>query len=270
MKSIIVEALKPNFETVAILRSNEKPEGAIQPLPGKYTCIMPFFAQVAAKGKTAVFDRETYGCSGAKAGLGFGSAYGEEMGGYDTFSAFFSKGLDSAKDKEKYKEIAENTNAHLRRKLLKGERYQTSREKAYKWMTKDLPVYNFTEKYVILKPLKDVTADETPHSIIFAVNPIQLTALITLAGSIREGINDTITPQGAACQMIGAYVFHESESSNPRAVLGMLDLAARKHVRGILPDDILTYAVPWKLFLALEEEAKEGVFKSPIWLDLFE
>ncbi|WFD09545.1 DUF169 domain-containing protein [Tepidibacter hydrothermalis] len=269
MKSKIVNALKPELETIALLRSNTKPEGAIQPTPGKYVCIMSLFAQVATKGKVVVFDRDTYGCPGAKAGLGFGSAYGEAMGGYDTFAAFFSKGLEDAKDKDKYLEISNNANVHVRKKLIEGERFHTSREKAYKWITQDLPLYDFPEKYVILKPLKDVTEDEKPQSIIFTVNPIQLTALMTLTGSIREGVNDTITPQGAACQMIGSFVFKEMESDNPRAVLGMIDLAARKTVRNILPDNVLTYAVPWKLFLDLEEEAEEGIFKSPLWLDLF-
>ncbi|GAA0180363.1 DUF169 domain-containing protein [Clostridium sediminicola] len=270
MKSIIVEELKSKLNAVALLRSNEKPEECIQPLPGKHVCIMSFYAQVATKGKVAAFSRETYGCSGARAGLGFGSAYGEEMGGYDTFAAFFSKGIKDAKDKDKYQEIADGTNPFVRRKLILGERFHTSREKAYKWITKDLPIYDFPEKYVILKPLKDVKDDETPQCVIFNVNPIQLTALMTLSGSIREGINDTVTPQGAACQMIGAYVFKESESKYPRAVLGLIDLAARKNVRSILSDDILTYAVPWRLFLDLEEEAKEGIFKSPLWLDIFE
>ncbi|QZY56385.1 DUF169 domain-containing protein [Crassaminicella profunda] len=270
MKSEIVKALNPEFEAVALLRSNKKPEGAMQPLPGKYVCIMSFYAQVVSKGKIAVFDRDTYGCPGARAGLGFGSAYGEEMGGFDTFAAFFSKGIEDAKDKEKYQAIADQANPHVRRKLILGERFHTSREKAYKWITKELPVYDFPEKYVILKPLKDVTEDEIPQCVIFNVNPIQLTALMSIAGSIRDGINDTLTPQGAACQMIGAYVFYEAEAEDSRAVLGMIDLAARKNVRGVLPDELLTYAVPWKLFLELEEEAKTGIFKSPLWLDLFE
>lgn len=120
----------------------------------------------------------------------------------------------------------------------------------------------------MIKPLRELTDDEIPESVIFTVDAVQLTALMTLAGSIREGINDTVTPQGAACQMIGAYVFKEAESHDPRAVLGMIDLAARKNVGKILPDNVLTYAVPWQLFLGLEKEAEGGIFKSPLWLDL--
>jgi uncharacterized protein (DUF169 family) len=69
MKSITAEKLRLDHEPVAILWSNTKPEGALQIKPHIQTCIMPFFAQVAMKGKTAVFDRETYGCPGARAGL---------------------------------------------------------------------------------------------------------------------------------------------------------------------------------------------------------
>ena len=62
MKSITAEKLRLDHEPVAILWSNTKPEGALQIKPHGQTCIMPFFAQVAMKGKTAVFDRESYGC----------------------------------------------------------------------------------------------------------------------------------------------------------------------------------------------------------------
>lgn len=269
MKSIIVEKLKPDFKVVAIVTSNEKPENALSLVPGRYACIMPFFAQVAKNGKTAVFTRETYGCPGAKAGLGFGTAYDEAMGGYESFAAFFSKGIESAKDKEKYQNVCDNApNAHVKEKLVKGERFHTSYEKAYKWVSEDIPLTDFQEEYVIMKPLEELKEGEIPKSIIFTVNPLQLTALITLAGAIKDGVNEMITPQGAACQMFGNFVFEEGRKENPRAVLGNIDLAARQTIRGIIPDNYLNYSVPWKMFLDLEEEAKEGIFDSPLWTNL--
>ena len=269
MKSIVVEKLKPKFETVLLLQSNSKPIDAMQAAKGKYFCIMTMFAKAVTTGKTIVFDRETYGCAGARAGLGFGSDYGNKaFGGYDAFAAFFSKGLAVADDKEYYKAITEKMLPSQRRKRIKGERFHSSKEKAYKWITKELPIYNFPEQYRIIKPLSKITDEEIPESVIFTVNPIQLTALITLVGSFTEGINVTITPQGAACQMIGAYVFKEARSENPKAVLGMLDLAARKNVQRLLPKDVLTYSVPWKLFIHMEQEAADGLFESPIWQDL--
>lgn len=268
MKSIIAEELKPEFQPVVLLKSNEKPEGARQAKPDTYYCIMSMFAQATKNGKTIVFDRKTYGCPGACAGLGFGTDYDKVMGGYPTFSAFFSKGLEDAEDKEAYKGFAEKMNPHVRNKLIEGERFHTNRGKALKWISEELPVYDFPEKYRILKPLAELDEGERPESVIFTVNPVQLTALITLAGSIRSGINCMVTPQGAACQMLGAYVFAEAEKDDPSAVLGLLDLAARGNVRKILPDDVLTFSVPWQLFINLEEEAKNGIFKSPLWTNL--
>ena len=36
MKSQVVEKLKSEFETVVLVRSNDKPEGALQAVRGKY------------------------------------------------------------------------------------------------------------------------------------------------------------------------------------------------------------------------------------------
>ena len=41
--------------------------------------------QNAAKGKTVVFDRKTYGCIGGGAGLGFGNTYVQFPGGIEYF-----------------------------------------------------------------------------------------------------------------------------------------------------------------------------------------
>ncbi|PXX98928.1 hypothetical protein DF185_16270 [Marinifilum breve] len=268
MESTIVTKLKPELNTLVLLKSNTKPENALQIKTGKYFCIMSLFAQSVIKGKTILFDRNTYGCPGACAGLGFGTAYDKAMGGYETFATFFSKGLESAEEPEKYRAFAEKMPSGVKQKLIEGERFHCSKQKAYKWISKDLPLFDFPEEYRILKPLKELKDGEVAESVIFTVNPIQLTTLITLTGSIREGVNETITPQGAACQMIGNFVFKEGESNNPKAVLGLLDLAARHTVQNILPDDVLTYAVPWKLFLALEKEAEDGIFSSPLWKNL--
>ncbi len=92
MKSQVVEKLKPEFETVVLVRSNDKPDGALQAVHGKYFCIMTMFAKAVTEKRIIVFDRETYGCPGACAGLGFGSCYAnKEYGGYDFFASFFHK-----------------------------------------------------------------------------------------------------------------------------------------------------------------------------------
>jgi len=104
MKSITAEKLGLAYEPVAILWSDTKPVGALRIKPGAQTCIMPFFAQVVTRGKTAVFDRESFGCPGARAGLGFGSGYPDAFGGagIEFMAAFFVKGRESSRDPDAY------------------------------------------------------------------------------------------------------------------------------------------------------------------------
>ncbi len=269
MDSIIAQELNGKFPPIAMLRGDEKPEGALQPKPGQHGCVMPYIARVITEDKTVVFDRETCCCTGGIAGLGFGNKYYDDMpGGADTFAAFFSHGLESAKNPEQYRTVCERMPPHDRNKFEKGERFFPSPERALRWITEFLPVYDFPERYRIFKPLAAVGATETVQAVIFTVNPIELTALVTLDGSMRDGVNYTITPQSSACQMLGTQVFRQMESETPHAVLGLLDLASRIYIRKWIPDEYLTYAVPLKLFHALEEEAKTGVFHSPIWQDL--
>ena len=270
MKSITAEKLRLDYEPVAILWSNTKPVGALQIKPHGQTCIMPFFAQVAVKGKTAVFDRESYGCPGARAGLGFGNGYYDAFGGagVEFMASFFVKGQESSKNPEAYCATVQHIPERERSKFLRGERLHTNTEKAKRFMTADLPIIDIAEKYVIFTPLSKVKPGECPVVVVFVADPLQITGLVTLVGAIREGTDPVRVPPMAACQQIGAFVYDEAKKEHPRAVLGYTDLAARANVGKILPANIFTFAVPFSLFEEMEAEAKDGVFDGPIWKGL--
>ncbi len=270
MKSITAEKLGLDYEPVAIVWSDEKPEGSLQMKPQARACIMLFFAQVVTKGKTAVFDRKTYGCPGARAGLGFGNGYYNAFGGAGTefMSAFFVKGVESSSNPGAYCAIVQQVPERERAKFLEGERLHKNIEKAKRFMTKDLPITDIAERYVIFTPLSKVRQGEQPVVVIFVANPLQITGLVTLVGAIREGTDPVRVPPMAACQQIGAYVYDEAKKEYPRAVLGYTDLSARETVGRTLPGNIFTFAVPFSLFKEMEEEAVDGVFDGPIWKGL--
>ena len=121
---------------------------------------------------------------------------------------------------------------------------------------------------MIFTPFDKVKENEQPVVVVFAVDPLQLTGLITLVGAVREGIDPVLVPPMAACQQIGAYVYDEAKKEHPRAVLGYTDLSARESVGKTIPENMFTFAVPFSLFEEMEDEAKEGVFDGPIWKDL--
>lgn len=270
MKSITAEKAGLVYEPVAILWSNMKPGGALQIRPQGQACIMSFFAQVATKGKTAVFDRDTYGCPGARAGLGFGNGYYDAFrgAGVEFMSAFFTKGAESSRNPDTYCAIVQHIPAREREKFIHGERLHKNTDKAKRFMTEDLPITDISEKYVIFTPLSRVPPGEKPVVVIFLADPLQVTGLVTLVGAIREGTDPVRVPPMAACQQIGAFVYDEARKEYPRAVLGYTDLSARATVGKTIPETMFTFAVPFSLYLEMEEEAKDGVFDGPLWKDL--
>ncbi|WP_366924377.1 DUF169 domain-containing protein [Metallumcola ferriviriculae] len=88
-----------------------------------------------SKGKTAVFDEKTTGCRGGAVGLGFGRY---EPG---FIEHFLSKGKGH-QEGEHYKQTPQ-----LAKQFIDG-----------------MPEINVPTRYVVLKPLEEVQANETPKA----------------------------------------------------------------------------------------------------------
>lgn len=270
MISKITEALKMDINPVAVIWSDERPQNALQFKEGKWGCVMWMFVN-AAKGKTAVFDRNTYGCWGGAVGLGFGNKYLDFPGGIDCFYYFLSSGN---RNYEKGRNVAEQIKPHVTKEFyeefLEGERYLKTPEHVEKFV-EQLPIMEVPTKYVIFKPLKDVNLkEEEPVVVVFPVNPHQLSALVVLAGYERENFENVIAPWGAACQTIGIYAYREAKSDFQRAVIGLTDISARKYVKKQLEDNLLTFTVPFKMFLEMEENVEGSFLKRNVWQSLIE
>lgn len=270
MESKIASALKLKFNPVATIWTDERPEKALQFKQGKWSCVMFMFA-AAAKGKTAVFDRETFGCFGGGVGLGFGNQYLTTPGGIECFYYFLSTGNEQW---EQGKEMGENIRAFVSEEIFDefmcGERYIKSPELVKKFV-EALPIVDIPEKYVVFKPLKDVDPDkEEPVVITFLANPDQLSALGILANYTTESFNNIIMPFAAGCQSIGIFSYQEARSENPRAVVGLTDISARKNIRKQLGKDSLSFSVPLKMFQEMEENVEGSFLERPTWKSIME
>ena len=254
MESKIASAIHLKHQAVALTWSNEKPESAMQFSPGKWGCVM-WLAVHAAKGKTAVADVKTYGCFGGGVGLGFGNQYLNFPGGEESFCYFLSTGNAGRKGGM---EIAENIKPYMTQEsydhFLHGEGYIKNPDLVDKFV-KALPMTEIPATYVVFKPLVSVDpAEEKPESIIFFVNPDQLSALCVLANYGRDDNENVIIPYAAGCQTIGIYPYREARSVKPRAVVGLTDLSARVYVRKQLGDpNYMTFAAPFTLFEEMEK-----------------
>ena len=227
---------------------------------------MGFISYVIRDRKTAVFTKETCLCAGATAGLCFGNGYAAAIGGVDTFAAFFSYGLESAKDLVMYQTFCERMPENTRRKYLEGERMHAYFEMAKAFINDEVTAIPLISgKYAVFKPLEDLLDGEIPVSEIFTVKPVELAALMHLAGSLPGGNGLSTSSRMSACQALGSKVLQESKKDAPNGVLDMTDLAGRGHCRNVIPNEYLTYAVPWEMFLAMEAVAPKSFFQTMIW-----
>jgi len=265
MESQIATSLNLKYHPVAILWTNERPNNALQFKKGKWGCVMWLFAN-AAKGKIGVFDRETYGCWGGGVGLGFGNQYINFPGGIECFYRFLSDGNKNWKTGQRVaQEIKNFVRKDFLEDFLNGERYKKSFELVKKFV-EQLPIIDIPQKYVVFKPLRDVDlSKEEPKVVVFLVNPDQLSALIILANYNREGNENVIIPWAAGCQTIGVLAYREAKSKTPRAIVGLTDISARRNVRRQLDKDLLSFAIPLKMFQEMEENLKYSFLQTPTW-----
>ncbi len=225
---------------------------------------MSLFAQVAAKGKTAAFSMTTFGCLGAGTGLGFGNQYENFPLGVEAFKYFLSTGLESSGNEEMVEEVNKLGNKMMIEYFLKGEGFKKSPNLVGKYL-ENIPIMEVPSKYVIFKPLKNLIEGEKPVDIIFVADPDQLSALITLVNYDKEGNNNVMVPWGSGCSQIGIYPFREAKSKNPKAIIGLTDLSARKEVRRLLGKDILTLTVPYRMFLKMEANVEGSFLERSLW-----
>jgi uncharacterized protein (DUF169 family) len=248
VKSKIATALKlKKYLPVAVLRSNVKPEGALQFKEARWGCVAAVMV-AASKGRTAVFDRHTFGCVGGGTGLGFG----------DQYKSFPIEYLLSTGNQSEYRIGGHRT------RLTEGEGYFRTPDLARKFVDA-LPMRDIPEEYVVLRPLAEVNDADEPSLVMFLANPDQLSALMVLANYSRADRDSVVAPFGAGCQSI-LFGFAESERTPPRAVIGFTDISVRKHV----DRDILSFTVPWTMFQEMENIVAGSFLEKDQWLEVAE
>jgi uncharacterized protein (DUF169 family) len=258
MPSHLTAALNLQYPPVAILWTDEKPEGAIQFTPGRWGCVMASFAAVAEKGKVAAFDRASYGCFGGGVGLGFGNCYEQFPGGADGFCGFLADGNGEA--------AGGLCPPSMREHFVHGERYRQSAAVVARWV-EDLPTVDIPTPYVVFKRLDDLAAGEVPQVVVLLADADQMSGLVVLANYRRSDSMGAIIPHGAGCQTIGIFAYAEAASETPRAVVGLVDPSARATVRR-LGKGLVTVALPYALYQQLDADVPGSFLECRTWKSL--
>jgi len=247
MNSRLVEALRLGSSPVAVILTDTRPPDALQFKEGGWGCVASMML-AASKGRTAVFDRQTFGCPGGGTGLGFGDQYEE--------CAFAIDCLLSTGSREKAGQL------RRRSRMADGERFFRSPEQVRTWL-EALPFTDIPCKYVVLKPLDETAADDQPALVVFFANPDQLSALVVMADYGR-GTGDAVVARfGGACQSI-LFGYAEARRDRPRGVIGFFDISQRMHVAR----EVLSFTVPYSLFLEMEANVDGSFLEMEDWRQL--
>ncbi|MDY6855180.1 MAG: DUF169 domain-containing protein [Thermodesulfobacteriota bacterium] len=268
MQSKISSAIRLKYCPVALLWSDKSPGKPIQFKKGRWGCVMWLIAS-AAKGKTSVCDRDTFGCFGGGVGLGFGNQYMNFPGGEEYFCHFLSSGNDQWETGRKTAEMVKPfLNDKTYEHFLHGERYLKTPDRVRKFI-EYLPITDIPAKYVVFKSLGLVNYEnETPQSIIFFANPDQLSALVVLANYGRWDNENVIIPYAAGCQTIGIYPYQEAKAEKQHAVVGLTDLSARVYIRKQLGNNLMTFTVPLAMFHEMEGNVEGSFLERSTWQNL--
>lgn len=235
MESRLAKELRLKYEPVAVLLSNEKPEGALQSKEGQWSCIIPLFI-AAAKGKISVFERKTTMCPGGKAGFGFGQ-FPNYPNGIEYFLTVGKEGKFEGEGYMKNPELGED-------------------------FVKCLPITDIPYEYVVLEPLSQIdTTKEKPELIVFYVNTNQLSALTVLANYYRPGIENVMIPFSSGCQSVFLIPYAEAQKENPKAAVGLIDIT----IRPMIEADMLSFSVPYKMFLDMEKNTDGSFLEKHLW-----
>ena len=255
MNSLIAQAISLHFPPVAVHWTNTRPENAMQFKEGKWGCVM-FLLCNAAKGRPAVADRKTYGCIGGGVGAGFGDVYTQFPGG---IAEYISTGNPEFCRSEFGRQIAS-----AMPEIEHGERYVKDPELARKFIDW-LPTVDMPEEFCTFQPLDMISGQDQPEVVVFLANADQISALTVLANYARESNENVIAPFGAGCHQIGILPLAECRKDNPRAIIGLTDISARKNTMAMIGHDYLTFAVPFKMFQEMEANVPGSFLERESW-----
>lgn len=93
------------------------------------------------------------------------------------------------------------------------------------------------------------------------MNNDQLSALTVLANYYRPGIENVLMPFCSGCQSIFLIPYAETKKENPKAVVGLTDIT----VCPMVEPDMLSFSVPYKMFLNMEENTSGSFLEKTMW-----
>jgi len=183
------------------------------------------------EGESFSFDAESIGCSGGQKCLGFRETFEPD----DKY--LLSSGIPGK---------------------VEGERYKKTPELAAEWIKLE-PSFKAPARFIVFKRWDSLNESDEPDVVIFFACPDVLSGLFTLANF--DETHDVFTPFASGCGSIVQYPFLEKDAVRPRAVIGLLDVSARRFI----PENTLSFSVSMRKFERMVRNMEESFLTTNSW-----
>jgi len=217
---------------VTFFYSDRADDKDLQDTKNEHRCLIGNLDRVR-EGHAFVYTANTPGCSGGKRYTGFSQKL------RSNFEYFLSCGMPGE---------------------MEGERYKKSPEIVVEYL-KTHPPFQAPGAYLVFKRWDKLEVNENPSVVIFFATADVLSGLFTLANYDWVDTQGVIAPMGSGCSSIVNYPLEEAKSNRPRCILGMFDVSARPCV----PENRLTFAIPFKRFVEMVENMEESFLITNSW-----
>ncbi len=194
-------------------------------------CVIAALTQ-ARRGRALCFDEESIGCPGGKRYLGFRETEPD-------IEYLLAAGIPGKVEGERYKKTTK-----IAAETIKLE-----------------PPFKAPARFIIFKRWDLLNSSDEPEVVIFFAQPDVLSSLFTLANFDEIEINKVFTPWGSGCSSIVQYPVQEKDSISPRAVIGLFDISARRHIS----ENLLTFSVSMHKFKSMVRNMEESFLNTKSW-----
>ena len=212
--------------------TDEEERGEKVSLASTSRCVIGTLAKVR-KGDSVYLNVDSIGCPGGRKYLGF------TEGIMPNFEYFLSCGIPGR---------------------LEGERYSKSPELVKKLMN-NMPEFKAPGRFIVFKRWDKLERQDEPQVVNFFAEPDVLSGLFTLYRFDEIDRDIVSAPFGSGCSTVVQYPYVESNSSHPRAVIGMFDISARPFV----PKNVITFSIPMRKLVTMIENMEESFLITNSW-----
>ncbi|MDR1039527.1 MAG: DUF169 domain-containing protein [Deltaproteobacteria bacterium] len=269
------EALELDYPILGLWYEDKVPSNAATLIAGRSRAALRgcalFLISRAFSGDVVAFTPQSALCPGASSGLGLPPNPAATFpGGVEAYYRFLANGNECTSEgrAEAERMRSEGIREAAVNEYLQGEGFKQNFDLAVEYFQSCYPPLEPETGVIMLRPLSPDDLDRPPKVALMLADALQLSALVVLVNFARPGLDNVRIPLAAGCASLAALPLYEASQENPKAIVGLVDVASRRNMRRVLQRKYLSMSLPWSLFIEMERNVDSSFLGRPFWKNM--